>query len=44
MSNVEELAESINKIGLLQPIIVRTNSSENFEIGAANRRCNDAKN
>ena len=43
MSNVEELAESINKIGLLQPIIVRTNSSENFEIVAGNRRFNACK-
>ena len=40
MSNLEELAESIHKIGLLQPIIVRTNSSENFEIVAGNRRYN----
>jgi ParB family chromosome partitioning protein len=43
MSNLEELAESINKIGLLQPIIVRTNSSENFEIVAGNRRFNACK-
>jgi ParB family transcriptional regulator, chromosome partitioning protein len=43
MSNLEELAESIHKIGLLQPIIVRTNSSENFEIVAGNRRYNACK-
>jgi ParB family chromosome partitioning protein len=43
MSNLEELAESINKIGLLQPIIVRTNRSENFEIVAGNRRFNACK-
>jgi ParB family transcriptional regulator, chromosome partitioning protein len=43
MNNLEELAESINKIGLLQPIIVRTNSSENFEIVAGNRRFNACK-
>jgi ParB family chromosome partitioning protein len=38
MNNLEELAESIKKIGLLQPIIVRTNSSQEFEIVAGNRR------
>ena len=43
MNNLEELAESINKIGLLQPIVVRTNSSENFEIVAGNRRYNACK-
>ena len=43
ISNLEELAESINKIGLLQPIIVRTNRSENFEIVAGNRRFNACK-
>jgi ParB family chromosome partitioning protein len=43
MSNLEELAESIKKIGLLQPIIVRTNSSDNFEIVAGNRRYNACK-
>jgi ParB family transcriptional regulator, chromosome partitioning protein len=40
MSNVEELAESIKKFGLLQPIVVRTNNSDNFEIVAGNRRYN----
>lgn len=43
MNNLEELAESINNIGLLQPIIVRTNSSDNFEIVAGNRRFNACK-
>jgi ParB family transcriptional regulator, chromosome partitioning protein len=43
MNNLEELAQSINNIGLLQPIIVRTNSSENFEIVAGNRRFNACK-
>jgi ParB family transcriptional regulator, chromosome partitioning protein len=38
MNNLQELAESIKKIGLLQPIIVRTNSSEKLEIVAGNRR------
>ena len=42
-NGVEELAESIKKIGLLQPIVVRTNSSENFEIVAGNRRYNACK-
>jgi ParB family transcriptional regulator, chromosome partitioning protein len=43
MNDLEELAESIKKIGLLQPIVVRTNSSENFEIVAGNRRYNACK-
>lgn len=43
MNNLEELAQSINNIGLLQPIIVRTNRSENFEIVAGNRRFNACK-
>jgi ParB family transcriptional regulator, chromosome partitioning protein len=43
LNNLEELAESIRKIGLLQPIIVRTNKSENFEIVAGNRRFNACK-
>ena len=42
-NGVEELAESIKKIGLLQPIVVRTNSSENFEIVAGNRRYSACK-
>jgi ParB family transcriptional regulator, chromosome partitioning protein len=36
--NLDELAKSIGKIGLLQPIVVRTNSSNNFEVVAGNRR------
>jgi ParB family transcriptional regulator, chromosome partitioning protein len=43
MNNLEELTESIKKIGLLQPIVVRTNSSENFEIVTGNRRFNACK-
>jgi len=43
MNDLEELAESIKKIGLLQPIIVRTNSSNNFEIVAGNRRFSACK-
>ncbi len=43
MDNLEELAESIRKIGLLQPIIVRSNNSENFEIVAGNRRFSACK-
>jgi ParB family transcriptional regulator, chromosome partitioning protein len=43
MNNLEELAESIRKIGLLQPIIVRSNNSENFEIVAGNRRFSACK-
>jgi ParB family transcriptional regulator, chromosome partitioning protein len=43
MSSLEELAESIKKIGLLQPIVVRINHSENFEIVAGNRRFNACK-
>jgi len=35
--NLDELAHSIKRIGLLQPIIVRV-SNENFEIIAGNRR------
>jgi len=41
--NLEELTESIQKFGLLQPIVVRTNSSDNFEIVAGNRRYNACK-
>jgi ParB family chromosome partitioning protein len=41
--DLQELAESIKKIGLLQPIIVRTNSSEKFEIVAGNRRFSACK-
>jgi ParB family transcriptional regulator, chromosome partitioning protein len=39
MNGVEDLADSINKIGLLQPIVVRTTEgSGGFEIVAGNRR------
>lgn len=31
--NLDELVESIRKIGLLQPIVVRANRSNNFEFG-----------
>lgn len=43
MNNLEELADSIRKIGLLQPIIVRSNNSESFEIVAGNRRFSACK-
>jgi ParB family chromosome partitioning protein len=36
--NLDELAESIEKTGLLQPIVVRANRSNNFEVVAGNRR------
>lgn len=42
-NNLEELAESIRKFGLLQPIVIRINSSNNFEIVAGNRRYNACK-
>jgi ParB family transcriptional regulator, chromosome partitioning protein len=38
--DLTELAESIEKVGLLQPIIVRTNKSNGFEVVAGNRRLN----
>jgi len=38
LNNIDELAESIRKIGLLQPIVVRMNRSNNFEVVAGNRR------
>jgi ParB family chromosome partitioning protein len=41
--SVGELAMSIQKVGLLQPIIVRTNSSDNFEVVAGSRRLNACK-
>lgn len=41
--SVGELAMSIEKVGLLQPIIVRTNSSDNFEVVAGSRRLNACK-
>ena len=34
---------SIQRVGLLQPIIVRTNSSDNFEVVAGSRRLNACK-
>lgn len=43
LSGVEELAESIKNVGLLQPIIVRVNSSHCFEIVAGYRRFNACK-
>ena len=43
LNNLEELAGSIGKIGLLQPIVVRTNSSNKFEVVAGNRRLNACK-
>jgi ParB family chromosome partitioning protein len=43
LNNLEELAASIKKIGLLQPIVVRTNSSNSFEVVAGNRRLNACK-
>jgi ParB family chromosome partitioning protein len=43
MGSLDELAESISKIGLLQPIVVRSNNTENFEIVAGNRRFNACK-
>lgn len=42
-ANLGELVESINKIGLLQPIVVRTNGSDNFEVVAGNRRLKACK-
>jgi ParB family chromosome partitioning protein len=43
LSNLKELAASIRKIGLLQPIVVRTNSSNRFEVVAGNRRLKACK-
>jgi ParB family chromosome partitioning protein len=43
LNGVEELAESIKNVGLLQPIIVRVNSSHCFEIVAGYRRFNACK-
>lgn len=43
LSGVKELAESIKNVGLLQPIIVRVNSSHCFEIVAGYRRFNACK-
>jgi ParB family transcriptional regulator, chromosome partitioning protein len=41
--SVGELAMSIQRVGLLQPIIVRTNSSDDFEVVAGSRRLNACK-
>jgi ParB family chromosome partitioning protein len=42
-NGVEELVESIKKIGLIQPIVVRIARSDRFEIVAGNRRFNACK-
>jgi ParB family transcriptional regulator, chromosome partitioning protein len=43
MHNLNELADSIGKFGLLQPIVVRTNGSDKFEVVAGNRRLSACK-
>jgi ParB family transcriptional regulator, chromosome partitioning protein len=43
LNGVEELAESIKNVGLLQPIIVRVNDAHSFEIVAGYRRFNACK-
>ena len=43
LNGTEELAESIKKNGLLQPILVRMNSLGSFEVVAGNRRFNACK-
>lgn len=43
LNNLDELSESISKIGLLQPIVVRRNSSNKLEVVAGNRRLNACK-
>lgn len=43
LTSIEELALSINEKGLLQPIIVRSDSNGCFEIVAGNRRYNASK-
>jgi ParB family transcriptional regulator, chromosome partitioning protein len=43
VNGTEQLAESIKKIGLLQPIVVRINSLGSFEVVAGNRRFNACK-
>ena len=43
LNGVEELAESIKQVGLLQPIIVRVNDAHSFEIVAGYRRFNACK-
>ena len=43
MNGIEQLAESIKKIGLLQPVVIRINSSGRIEIVAGYRRFNACK-
>jgi len=43
LNGVNELAESIKRVGLLQPIIVRLNDSHNIELVAGYRRFNACK-
>jgi len=43
LNGVEELAESIRQVGLLQPIIVRLNESHSIELVAGYRRFNACK-
>ena len=43
LNGVEELAESIKNVGLLQPIIVRLNDSHSIELVAGYRRFNACK-
>ena len=43
LNNLNELGRSISKIGLLQPILVRRNSSNKFEVVAGNRRLSACK-
>jgi ParB family transcriptional regulator, chromosome partitioning protein len=43
MNGIEQLADSIKKIGLLQPIVVRINGLGSFEVVAGNRRFNACK-
>lgn len=43
LNNLDELAGSINKIGLLQPVVVRSNGSNKFEVVAGNRRLSACK-
>src|SRR6476620_7785326 len=42
-SSLGKLAMSIQKVGLLQPLMVRTNCSDNFEVVPWNRRLNACK-
>ena len=42
-NDILELADSISKIGLLVPILVRTRTSGDFEVIAGNRRFNACK-